>query len=364
MVGGGLQGLCTAAELARGGVHTALLEQDKPTQRSSWAAGGILSPLYPWREPTALQALIRWNQKHYPGLTDELVRVTGLDPEWQQCGMYIAAMNETEAAQRWAKTHKVRLRYTHDRESFAPLLTADTGGLISLPEVAQLRPPRLLQALRQYLLHLGVVLKEQIRVDRLLLHGQQLEGVHTQDGPWQAKQVVIAAGAWSSRLLPGLNAPIKPIRGQIICYQTKPDYLPHIIVRDGYYAIPRRDGLVLVGSTLEDVGFDNRVTCRVRQELMQAAEQLLPGLEQFKVVHQWSGLRPAGASDQLPFIGAHPEIKGLYLNTGHYRNGILLAPGSARLLVDLMLGKQPIVSSRPFALAGRLDPVVITLTQE
>ena len=354
VVGGGLQGLWTAAELVRYGVRTALLEQDKPTLQSSWAAGGILSPLYPWREPAELHALIRWNQTHYPRLMDKLVKKTGLDPEWQQCGMYIVATPEAEVAQDWAKAYKADLKLKHAEAVSASSLA--TGTCIHLPEVAQLRPPRLLQALRQYLLQLGVVLREQVRVDGLRLRGRRIEGVNTEAGLWRAKQVVIAAGAWSSRLLPGTRHQtlIKPIRGQIICYQTEPGYLPHIIVRDGYYAIPRRDGLVLVGSTLEDVGFDNRVTRRTRRELVQAAKRLLPGLEQFKLVHHWSGLRPAGVGTRLPFIGPHPELKGLYLNTGHYRNGILLAPGSARLLVALMLERQPIVPSRPFAVAGRL----------
>jgi glycine oxidase len=153
-------------------------------------------------------------------------------------------------------------------------------------------------------------------------------------------RVVVAAGAWSAGLLADFMPvlPVSPVRGQMIQFAASPDLLRHIVLANGHYLIPRRDGLILAGSTLEYSGFDKDTTREARDTLVDFPTQLLPGLGDCAVVNHWAGLRP-GKSDGIPVIGGHPEIKGLYLNTGHFRNGVVMAPASAQLLLDIMMGR-------------------------
>jgi glycine oxidase len=135
-------------------------------------------------------------------------------------------------------------------------------------------------------------------------------------------------------------------------YQIPPGTLRHIVLQDEIYVVPRRDGTLLVGSTVEHVGFDKTVTSAARASLGAAAGALLPGLAGQPVLQHWAGLRP-GSGTGMPIIGAHPEVRGLYASTGHFRTGVMLAPGSARLLADLILGRRPIVAPEPFAWPAR-----------
>jgi glycine oxidase len=173
--------------------------------------------------------------------------------------------------------------------------------------------------------------------------------VTTAAGSFMAGRVVIAGGAWSPVILkdsvPGL--PVQPVLGQMILFEAQPGVLRHIVVHDGYYLIPRRDGLILAGSTLENTGYRKHTTRDARDSLTTRALELLPGLFDYPVVGHWSGLRP-GVEGGIPLIGEVNEISGLYLNTGHFRNGVGMAPAAARLLVDGMLGRASITDPRPY----------------
>lgn len=178
----------------------------------------------------------------------------------------------------------------------------------------------------------------------------------TDEREWFSGQAVVAAGAWSGDLLSdlGLNLPVAPVKGQMILYKREPDFLPAMVLAKGRYAIPRKDGHILVGSTLEHVGFDKTPTDAALASLKASAEGLLPGLADAEVVGRWAGLRP-GSPEGIPFIGEVPEHPGLWLNCGHYRNGLVLAPASCELLKNLMLGEAPIVDPTPYSPAGRLS---------
>ncbi len=171
----------------------------------------------------------------------------------------------------------------------------------------------------------------------------------------QLDKVLITAGAWSGELLAtlGLSLPVEPVKGQMILYKCEPDFLPSMVLAKGRYAIPRRDGHILVGSTLEHEGFDKTPTDVARESLQASAEELIPALARQPIVGHWAGLRP-GSPDGIPFIGPVPGFEGLWLNCGHYRNGLVLAPASCRLLADLMLGREPIVDPTPYAPSARL----------
>ena len=165
-----------------------------------------------------------------------------------------------------------------------------------------------------------------------------------------ADAFVVTSGAWSFELLKdtALNLDIKPMRGQILLYENVPEIPKNIIYSNGFYLVPRRDGLLLAGSTLEDVGFDTHTTDEVKQDLKTKSESILPSLKHAAIRKHWSGLRP-GTPDNLPTIAAHPSIKNLYLNTGHFRYGLTMAPASAALVTELILAETPKIDAMPYA---------------
>ncbi len=228
-----------------------------------------------------------------------------------------------------------------------------------MADVANVRNPRLTRALREALLQLpNVTLREDCAVDGFIQEGGRVVGVRTSQGEVRADRVVLCAGAWSGELLAtlGLDLPVEPVKGQMILFKCAEDFLPSMVLAKGRYAIPRRDGHILVGSTLEHEGFDKTPTEAALESLRASAIEMLPALAEAEVVGHWAGLRP-GSPDGIPFIGPVPCFDGLWLNCGHYRNGLVLAPASCRLLTDLMLGREPIVDPAPYAPEARLKPL-------
>ncbi|HEM47619.1 MAG TPA: FAD-dependent oxidoreductase, partial [Alphaproteobacteria bacterium] len=164
-----------------------------------------------------------------------------------------------------------------------------------------------------------------------------------------ADTVVVAGGAWSAEIMREMiPLDVVPVRGQMLLFRAAPETLHRILLQEGRYVIPRRDGRVLAGSTLEYVGYDKSVTEQARAELWEAAVRLVPALADCPVENHWSGLRP-GSPEGIPFIGKVGNISGLYVNAGHFRNGVVLGPASARLLADLILERSPIVDPAPYA---------------
>ncbi|MHB1567488.1 MAG: glycine oxidase ThiO [Acidiferrobacter sp.] len=357
VIGGGIIGLLTARELAAAGRTVIVAEREGVGRAASWAGGGILSPLHPWRYAEAVTALVSESQRVYPGLCRALTVATGIDPEWNPCGLLRAGADETALAMAWASRIGVALSAQAIEDLSAARGLALTGPSLWMPEVAQVRSPRLLQALAADVRHRGVILYEQAPVEALSWRQGRITGLRIGGEECAATMVVVAAGAWSGQFLAryGLTLPVAPVQGQMIALATPVDTLTTMVLQGTRYLIPRRDGLILVGSTLEEVGFERAVTVAARDELMACAQAIMPGLADWPVVHHWAGLRPASPAG-IPFIGEHPELRGLYVNTGHFRNGIVLAPASARLLADLMLGRSPWLAPELYALDRPTEP--------
>ncbi len=353
VIGGGLLGMLSAYELAQAGMRVMLLERGRTGQESSWAGGGILSPLYPWRYPDAVNQLAAWGQARYRALAETLYKRSGVDPEWQQSGLLMLDVAEQDEAVAWAQHEGVVLELlTNEAISHCePALQIAAERALWMPSVAQIRNPRLLTALRSTLERQGVVFREQSEVLALQQQGGGVTAVESSTGVYYAGQVVIASGAWSRGLLDGtpLSIDIEPVRGQMLLYKAKPGLLNTIVMADGHYAIPRRDGHILVGSTLEYTGFDKSITAAAATTLREIAERLVPALAGMKIVRHWAGLRP-GSFEGVPYIGEHPAISGLYVNTGHFRNGVVLGLASAKLLGDLMLGREPVFDPSLYAI--------------
>lgn len=327
VVGGGIVGCLTALELNNRGCQVTLVERNvvasQTSGESSWAGAGILFPLLPWMYKQEVNQLTLAGAKAYPGICGHLLTTTGIDPELIECGMQILAPADAATATDWCIKNNIPMQ-------------ANAQGLF-LPSVAQVRPPQLLKALRIALIQNGITLLEHTEL-QVLKSCEQLNYWKTTTGDvLEANQFVVTSGAWSFELLKNtaqqLN--IKPMRGQILLYEQMTERLTHIVYKDGFYLVPRQDGLLLAGSTLEDVGFDKNTTEDVKLALQIKAQAILPSLKNATLRKHWCGLRP-GTPENLPTIAAHQSIQNLYLNTGHFRYGLTMAPASAQRITSLM----------------------------
>lgn len=358
IIGGGINGLLTAHELARESVRVTVLERRECFSEASWAGGGIVSPLYPWRYSAPVTALAQWAQAYYPGLCDRLRDDTGIDPEYSHCGLLMLAAEDSDAALAWAARFnqsltRVSPEFVQARE---PQVAADLKTPLWMPEVANVRNPRLgaalVKALRanpkvQILEH-HEVLGFQRQGDRVVAvdvrHVGQRRTLHGDH--W-----VLCTGAWTAGLTEplGRSVPVVPVKGQMLLYRPPTQLVQGIVLTSGRYVIPRRDGHLLVGSTLEHSGFDVKVTATAQAQLRAAAAALVPALAHLSPVAQWAGLRPA-APEGIPWIERLPNTMNVFVNAGQYRNGLVLAPASARLVTDLLLARPPIIDPSPYAL--------------
>ncbi len=352
IVGGGLVGLLSALALHDTGAQVQLLERGRLGQEASWAGGGILWPLYAWRYPPAIQRLAAHGVAAYSALAGRLQRETGIDVELTVSGMLILDAAERAAAEAWAAAAGRPAGWLTPAElrRREPALRVPEAGAIRLPDVAQLRNPRLIRALGTLLRQRGVTVREHTPVASLRAAGERIEAVRTPEGELAVGDaLVIAAGAWSAGLAPpAARLQSRPVRGQMLLLQSAPQTLRHMLIHRGHYAIPRRDGGILFGSTMEAVGFDGRPTAAAGARLLASAQALLPALDAGRLRAQWAGLRP-GSADDLPVVGRHPAAVNLWLNTGHLRNGVAMAPAAAELLVALMHGRPPRVDPAPYA---------------
>jgi glycine oxidase len=351
IVGAGLIGMLTARELHAAGMPVTLIERGSSGRESSWAGGGILSPLYPWRYPDSVSALARWGQRRYPELLAELHAQSDIDPEYERSGLLILDDGDDADVAAWAQRFEVNLEHVdsaHQRE-LEPALGRSSSRAWWLPEVAQVRNPRFIKSLRAALERQGVQFIEQRAASGFRCVGDRVDGVETDAGFIAADNVVVAGGAWSGELLQstGLDLPVVPVRGQMILFRGQPGAVHRIVLDGGRYVIPRRDGRTLVGSTLERVGFDKSTTESALAELRTEAVRLIPALAEFELEHHWAGLRP-GSPVGVPCIARHPRLSNLYINAGQYRNGVVLGPASARLLADLLLNRPATLNPAPY----------------
>jgi glycine oxidase len=336
VIGGGVAGLASALALLERGYSVTVLEQGACGHESSWAGGGILSPLCPWDYPDEVTRLAGRGAALFAAWASGLHRATGIDPEYETSGMLVLPPYDLAAAQAWCSAHGVRLE------------TAADGGVL-LPDVAQVRNPRLMHALQSRVAALGGHILERCTVREIVAQGGRVQKLQTDCGECEADVFVVAAGAWSRQVLGAhaLQLDIAPVRGQMLLYKFDVPPIPHIVLQKDLYLIPRRDGHVLVGSTLEYAGFDKSTTEAARADLSRRAESILPSLRGRPLVRHWAGLRP-GSPGNIPAIGRHPQLENLYINSGHFRYGVTMAPASVEILVNEMEGKPQPIDVAPY----------------
>lgn len=351
IIGGGIIGLLTARELIKAGATVTLIEKNQLGQESSWAGGGILLPLYPWRQDDAITRLVLQSLQLYPSLAEELFRDTQIDPEWNPCGLLITKNPDVSAAINWCESNSIAFEYAGN--AFFTELSTEPVNALWLPTIAQARNPRLVRSLRQYLVNHGCDIHENCELIAINQNNQGVNEIITSTGRLSVNELIISAGAWTGQLFQqffdAIVPEIAPVKGQMILFDAKPDTLPHIVLDNDQYLIPRLDGKILAGSTVEHDDFNKTPSATAYEQLASFAVNLLPSLNNFPIIKHWAGLRP-GTEYGVPYIGRHTTIANLSINAGHFRNGLVMGPASAQLLVDLLLNRPKAVAPEPYRL--------------
>jgi glycine oxidase len=357
VVGGGVVGCAAAFALAREGLSVSLLERDAPAAHASGVAAGMLLPTSEARGRGPLLRFALRSLALFPELCAELRELSGIDPEYEACGaLHVATSEVGEAAlrRRAADLPECELEWlTQEAARRAePGLAPALRGALWSPREGHVHGERLTRAYAGAAVQLGARLETGVAVRGLLTRGERVTGALTSAGERPAGLVVVCTGAWAGELAGWLGAacrpPVEPVRGAILSLEGPRPPLASILCGEDVYLVPRRDGSCLVGATQERAGFDARPSAGGVEALLRAGAALLPELAACAFLGARAGLRP-GSPDGLPLIGAVPGARGLLLAAGHFRNGVLLSPETARLIADLATGKEPGEEARAFA---------------
>lgn len=370
IVGGGVIGLSIAYALAREGIRPTVLDRREPGREASWAGAGLIPPIAdrdaagPGATASPLVALRSWSARLYPGWTAGLLAETGVDPCYRRTGGVDVAWTEREdeslraAAGQWRAEGIAYERIPPgDYARVEPALNPELRSVYYLPDRAQVRNPRLLRALREAAALRGATIEPHRGAEGFVIAGDRIRAVRTGRGEVSCGLAIVAAGAWSGGLLEpaGVRAPTPPIKGQIVLLRADRPLLRRVVERGKNYLVPRDDGRVLVGATEEDVGFDARPTALAARDLLDEAFRLCPVLGNAAIEATWAGLRP-GSIDTRPYIGTALGLENLILATGHKRAGLQLAPATAELVADLVMGRPPRLELAPFRPDRAPDP--------
>ncbi|MBO8164568.1 MAG: glycine oxidase ThiO [Brevibacillus sp.] len=355
VIGGGIIGLSLAYELAGRGLSVTVLEQGDWGGQASVAAAGILGPLQEFDQPGPLFDLGLASLALYPEWVAELREVTGIDPQLVLDGILRVAMDEREQAAFWerygwqqAKGCQVQWLENSQLKRMEPNLSGDAKAAIYSPAEGHVNSRMLLKALTAACQIRGVRLESGVVATAPVLRGQRVIGVESSVGMYQAEHTIIAAGAWTGligRWL-SLTLPIRPVRGQVAAVSSEEIPLKRVIFGTNGYIVPKKDGRVIVGATEDEAGFRLGVTLAGLARVLQGVRLYVPALGQAAFLDAWSGLRPATA-DGLPLLGPLPGWEGIAVASGHFRNGILLSPVTAKRMADY-LTQNDLEPLRPF----------------
>lgn len=360
IIGAGVIGLALGWRLAQGGATVTIFERDQPGQGASFAAAGMLAAACE-AEPgeAALGALSRASLALWPDFAAELEAASGQSVGLRREGTLLVALNRDDAEKlrhdmAFQQSQGIALEWLTPAETRRrePHLGPNLAGAVASPQDIQVDNRRLTQALAIAFTRAGGVLHAKTPITGIATAQGRATGVISAGATHPADLVVLAAGAWSASLdLPIPRPPIRPVKGQMLAVQMDPadPLLRHVVWAPRAYLVPRADGRLIIGATVEERGFDDRITAGGLFSLLDGAWRALPGIEDLPILESWVGFRP-GSRDDAPLLGPS-ELPGLSLATGHHRNGILLTPITADAMAHTILSGTPDPRIAPFHLA-------------
>jgi glycine oxidase len=368
IIGAGVIGLGIGWRLAARADVT-IFDRGKAGAGASRAAAGMLAACCegePGEE--GLIALGRESQTRWPAFAEELQRVSGIDVELRQEGTLVLALTADDRAEimhrsAFQRSLDLPVEWLSAAETRArePRLAGKISGALFSPQDHQVDNRKLTQALRVAAEAAGAKIHEHRPVRQIVVKGGRATGVTLEDGTIaSADSVVLAAGAWSRSidgLAPDRRPPVRPIKGQILALRmdAAAPLVSHVLWAPGAYLVPRRDGRLIIGATVEEKGFDDTITAGGMLTLLEAAWRAVPAIEELPIAEVWVGHRP-GSRDDAPILGPGP-LDGLFYATGHHRNGILLAPVTADAMARLILDDVVEPAIGPFGLE-RFNPAL------
>jgi glycine oxidase len=357
VIGAGIHGCATALRLAQAGARVTVLERSVPGAEASSAAGGILSPGVEAHHGGALLTLAQDSLRRWPGFAAELTTATGIDLAWRAAGTLRIAFDAEQAAAGRADLLRLADLGVDSGwldgaalRTLEPALAATAPGGLLFPGEAVVDPKPLLRALAAAATTSGVRFLTG-EVLRIAIENGRVVGVDHASGRLSAGAVLLAAGAWAG-LVEGCGLPagaVRPVRGQMVVLAARPGLVGRVVFTPRGYLIPRPDGRILCGSTMEEAGFEKAVTADGLRRILDMAVEAVPALAAAPYLDSWSNFRPT-TSDGLPILGPG-EVPGLFYSTGHHRHGILLAPASADLVAATLLGERPTLDLAPYSAA-------------
>jgi len=362
VIGGGIIGCAVAESLARANCRVTLLERGTVGTEASSVAAGLLAPQLEAHGPGPFLDLCLASRALFPDVVARLTRDTALPIDFQPTGLYFLVFTEEDAREAdtrltWQVQQGLQIQRLTREELLRrePALNPSVRWGLFFPEDHQVDSAQLTRAYAEAARRRGVTIIEGVEVKQLRHQRGRVHGVISDDGrTWEASIVVDAAGSWAAfdPELP-FAIPVEPAKGQLLVYQLTHPLLKRAVKSSQAYCIPRGDGRLIVGTTVEFVGFDRQITAEASTRLHHAAAAVCPQLQQHSYRDALVNFRPA-TPDRLPLLGATP-IKNFYLATGHFRNGILLAPMTAQLMTDLMTTGRASISLEPFSLTRFLE---------
>jgi glycine oxidase len=353
IIGGGIIGLSLAISLRKQGLRVLVVERGEPGREASHAAAGMLAGSG-LEIPERLRVLAEASARVYPEFVHEIEDESGMRVDLRDQGTILLSSGGDfpEAAEgiSFEQLHTLEPELAvagRGRPAPHNSSRAESVGEVSAAFLSErsVDPRTLVAAAIKAAHHREVDISSGSEVTRLLVAGNRVTGLETKQTSYAAPVVVNCAGAWAGSIGP-LGLPVRPVKGQMLAVvgETK---LKHVIRAENVYLVPRSDGRVVIGSTLEEAGYDKRTEVNTIQRLLHAALEVVPALAESKIHDDWAGLRP-GTPDDLPILG-ESEIVGYFLATGHFRDGILLAPITAQVMTDVILGKSPAYDLRSFS---------------
>ncbi len=346
IVGAGVIGCATAWELVKSGLRVAVVERGQPGEEASGAAAGMLAPETAEGREEPYAMLARMSRDLYGSLADELRDASGVDIERQTTGHLHLLTDEAEFSRHVPP--EAELLSADDVLRLEPAISPKIHGALLFRGNHWVNNRRLVAALAQAASRRGVEFFLGSEVEEILREEDRVRGIRGRSVTIQSAAVVVTAGAWCG-MLGGLTPQlvVDPVKGQMLSVETIPSVIRHCVYQDEVYLVPRPSGELLIGATVERVGYDKHVTPEALHWLLSEALTAVPALAQRPVLRSWAGLRPAVA-DGLPVIGPWPGLQGCFVATAHFRNGILLAPITAQLIAEWVKGKRPALPVEPF----------------